>query len=130
MTATKQYAAKHGSRESMTNTVDAIRTRTPFKTSGALWADKGNYLPSNHWLNRECFEAWCRDVNTIDYVVYSFRTPILWHVTDPKSGKGRWHLVDQRFSVRTASHQSMCQRATFKDSYFGTEPAIEFGVWA
>lgn len=135
MTATKKYAAKHGSRESMTNTVDAIRTLTPFKTSGALSGNGWNNYGTFGRLNEVYREAYQRDqkIGVIDYVVFSYSTPILWHVTatsGPNKGKGKWHFVDQRFSSTTASHQSMCQRATFKDSYFGTEPAIEFGVWA
>lgn len=36
----------------------------------------------------------------IDYIVYSFATPIAWHYTD-----GTWYKVSQRWGVTTSKHQ-------------------------
>ncbi len=42
----------------------------------------------------------------IDYVVWSYVTPIAWHVTDTDGGE-HWHVVKQRFSTTTSTkHQS------------------------
>lgn len=36
----------------------------------------------------------------IDYIVWSYGTPIAWHTTD-----GEWTKVTQKFSVTTSRHQ-------------------------
>lgn len=36
----------------------------------------------------------------IDYIVYSYATPIAWHRTD-----GTWHKVSHRFTATTNKHQ-------------------------
>ena len=42
------------------------------------------------------------------YVVYSYGTPIAWHVLS----SDEWQLVDQKFSPTTSKHQSVVRRAT------------------
>jgi hypothetical protein len=43
--------------------------------------------------------------DTIDYVVFSYDTPIAWH-----SEQG-WYVVEQKFSVTTSKHQNYVRRA-------------------
>jgi hypothetical protein len=45
------------------------------------------------------------DTGTIDYVVFSYDTPIAWH-----SAEG-WYVVEQKFSVTTSKHQNLVRRA-------------------
>lgn len=82
-------------------TAEAIRDRVPFTTSGALRAvAKGD---SGFWntgrLSAAEYEMYHTTVDTMDYVVFSYNTPIAWH-----SAAG-WHKVAQRFSVTTSKHQ-------------------------
>ena len=42
----------------------------------------------------------------IDYVVWSYQTPIAWHLPS-----GEWHVVDDKFSSSTSSHQSVTRLA-------------------
>jgi hypothetical protein len=41
----------------------------------------------------------------VDYVVYSYGTPIAWHTIDG------WYVVEQKFSVTTSKHQNYVRRA-------------------
>jgi hypothetical protein len=41
----------------------------------------------------------------IDYIVYSYSTPIAWH------GFDGWYVVEQKFSVTTSKHQNYVRRA-------------------
>lgn len=41
----------------------------------------------------------------IDYIVYSYNTPIAWH------GFDGWYVVEQKFSVTTSKHQNYVRRA-------------------
>jgi len=41
----------------------------------------------------------------VDYVVYSYGTPIAWHTMDG------WYVVEQKFSVTTSKHQTFTRRA-------------------
>lgn len=45
-------------------------------------------------------------VSGIDYVIWSYQTPIAWHLPT-----GEWHVVDQKFSVSTSNHQSLVRFA-------------------
>jgi len=42
----------------------------------------------------------------VDYVVYSYGTPIAWHT----EAHG-WYVVEQKFSVTTSKHQNYVRRA-------------------
>ena len=42
----------------------------------------------------------------IDYVVWSYQTPIAWHMLS-----GQWHVVDEKFSVTTTKHQHLTRCA-------------------
>ena len=116
------FAAKHGNPRHLQNTRDAIRTMTPFKTSGALYGERGNSgLSWSHRLSVAEREEFHRVANHILFVVYSYGTPIAWAYrvledgTLPEKGQAadhaRWHYVDQKFSVTTAAHQGQVRAA-------------------
>lgn len=80
-----------------------LANRESFKTHGALQGiDKPlknrftvtGILP-NDWAN-----TFTARQQVIDYVVYSYRTPIAWH--DTEAG---WIVPDERYSVTTSKHQ-------------------------
>lgn len=84
---------------------DVLARRQSFATSGALRGVSGvarhvgytlGSLPSN----------WHDSIPTADYVVYSYRTPIAWHV--PNHG---WITPHERYSVTTSRHQSKVNTA-------------------
>lgn len=79
-------------------TAQAIANREPFKTSGALFADTYSHGTAGY-LSREELDAYHADLIDIDYIVYSYSTPIAWHTP---SG---WHVVKQKFSPTTSKHQ-------------------------
>lgn len=100
---TKRYAVKSGSSQSIQNTRNAIRNRENFRTSGALAGGKLHNLrmaPSAGRLPRNARERFYLDVNTIDYIVMSYETPIAWHTP------AGWIIVAHKFSVTTTAHQS------------------------
>lgn len=85
-------------------TAQAIRDRVPFKTSGALSAEAHDphslYLYEGR-LNRDECATLHDDLRIgIDYVVWSYSTPIAWHLTN-----GEWYKVEQKFSITTTKHQ-------------------------
>jgi hypothetical protein len=43
----------------------------------------------------------------INYIVYSYGTPIAWHTLS-----FGWYIVEQKFSVTTSKHQNTVRRAT------------------
>ena len=89
-----------------------LHDRRPFKTYGELrgvarperegsaWLE--DYFPSAHHL-------WRADHGKIDYVVYSFQTPIAWHVTGV--GYDEWVYPNVRYSRRTSGHQNKIRTA-------------------
>lgn len=74
-----------------------VRAREAFKTHGALRAVEGAAGFDLGQLPAEYAES----AQSADYVVYSYRTPIAWHV--PDTG---WVMPDVRYSVTTSRHQS------------------------
>lgn len=114
----KRYAVNSGSREAINNTRRAIRNREEFETSGAL---RGTTLTTVHcgMLGRKARDAYVDELSTIDYAVFSYRTPIAWHTPDG------WTVVTDKFSPTTISHQSAVTAALH--GYFepGNEP-IEY----
>lgn len=134
-TIRKRYAAKHGSRESMQNTRDAIRALEPFKTSGALSAERGNFgLRWGNWLNEAETREFERVANHILYTVVSYGTPIGWAYRQDKDGflpkegkpasKVMWHVVDQKFSITTSAHQSVLRSALGGHRVMPKDPTI------
>lgn len=85
-------------------TAEAIRDRIEFRTSGALRGEAhsptSHYLYSGH-LSYDEGMVLHEDLQTgIDYVVWSYSTPIAWHRVD-----GTWHIVTEKFSRTTTKHQ-------------------------
>lgn len=96
--------------EAWTNTLFSLRS---FITGGSFYGRRRHpdsarmALPVHHRLGGDDLGQW-RDDNEeclIDYVVYSYSTPIAWH----RSGLG-WYIVDQKFSPTTSKHQSIIRR--------------------
>lgn len=87
-------------------TAQAIRDREDFRTSGALYGESTGRLGS--WqtgkLSGDDLDQFRLDAEHVDYVVWSYSTPIAWHVTGPNLD--RWHVVAQKFSRTTTKHQS------------------------
>lgn len=79
-------------------TAEAIRDRVEFTTSGSLKAGRLRYYDTGY-LNDNERDQFTLDYDFIDYVVYSYGTPIAWH------GVNGWHIVAQKFSPTTTKHQ-------------------------
>lgn len=99
------YAVKSGSMKSRQNTRDAIAERRTFKTGGALRGSAIVQLSHTGQLSGDALDSYWQSVNSIDYVVYSYATPIAWH-----DDKG-WKVVQDKFSVTTTLHQSAVSQA-------------------
>lgn len=56
-------------------------------------------------LNAEEFARFKQDEIRVDYVVYSYGTPIAWRTSEA------WYVVSQKFSVTTSKHQNLTRRA-------------------
>lgn len=88
---------------------EAIRDRKDFRTSGQFHGQRvpdgglGPGVAYNSWLTRggSDYDQWVADCYDVDYVVWSFATPIAWHTRTTG-----WHVVSQRFSPTTGKHQS------------------------
>lgn len=86
----------------------AIRQGEDFTTSGALegianprWVNSGRMRDSD---SAPLYSA--RDNIGIDYVIYSYATPIAYRTTD-----GNWTIPDAKYSVTTSKHQSTIRYA-------------------
>jgi hypothetical protein len=75
---------------------DTLARRESFTTSGALRGVSGT--PMHRW--GQLPYDYRASVLRADYVVYSYSTPIAWHV--PNEG---WVMPDTRYSVTTSKHQ-------------------------
>jgi hypothetical protein len=108
----KTYAVKSGSLEARSNTREAIQNLEPFTTSGALSGVVGR---TDADRLRSLDLMWHNfDADHIDYTVLSYGTPIAWHVSPDWGGlglRGGWHIVLQKFSPTTSTHQSVVRRA-------------------
>ena len=85
---------------------NALANLQPFTTSGALRGETWKRDTVTTWdlgrLNRDEANRFMIDhVAGIQYVVYSYSTPIGWVRTD-----GEVYVVGQRFSVTTGRHRS------------------------
>jgi len=82
-------------------TAEAIANRETFKTSGALKAEEGAVSAwDSGRLRGADLEQFYNSLADIEYVVYSYATPIAWW--GPTCG---WYRVEQKFSVTTTKHQ-------------------------
>ena len=80
-----------------------ITTRQEFKASALMGTfahiGTGRLDPEEHALYNEALAL------GVDYLVYSYGTPIAWHT--PQG----WYIVAQKFSVTTSKHQNAVKRA-------------------
>ncbi len=88
-------------------TATAILNREPFNTSGSLTArivdGLGNWDSGRlYGEDLDLFRAQC---DTINYVVYSYATPIAWHWA-LDNGTADWYVAKGKWSLTTSKHQS------------------------
>jgi hypothetical protein len=84
-----------------------IATRQEFKASAlsGVNANTGGLQGAYGRLDPEEFARFKGVESQVDYVVYSYGTPIAWHSIDG------WYVVEQKFSVTTSKHQNYVRRA-------------------
>jgi len=81
-----------------------IRDRKPFETGGALKAqtyENGLRYHTGGALNGQDYTEWVKDRAHVQYVVWSYDTPIAWW----SKHTCMWHVVEQKFSATTSKHQ-------------------------
>lgn len=83
------------------------------------------------WLRGHALRSFERDrtAGVIDYTLYSYATPIAWHVSRDDGRNRYWVIVDDSFSPSTNRHQSALWRLS--SQYGGettTDPAEHVGV--
>jgi len=66
--------------------------------------DAGAAYGSPGWLSGADYEQWMSNREMVEYVVFSYGTPIAWRCWDG------WYIVGQRFSVTTSHHQGQVRR--------------------
>ncbi|HSX68447.1 hypothetical protein [Nocardioides sp.] len=71
--------------------------RDPFKTHGALEGRE----TLGRWDSGRLPSEYVESFLTADYAVYSYATPIAWHVPD-----FGWVMPETRYSLTTTRHQS------------------------
>ncbi len=82
-----------------------IRERIPFSVASLT---ARNHVTGSGRLNGAEYDRLRADFDTIDYVVYSYSTPVAWHTP------AGWYMVQQRFSNTTSRTQSRI-RAALRD---------------
>lgn len=93
-----------------TDLAPMLRDLIPFRnTTGSLRGERVDaFRPDvlHSWLDAETRATFYADDDgaRIDFVVWSYGTPIAWH-----TGNG-WRMPDRRYSVTTSRHQSQVRR--------------------
>jgi hypothetical protein len=84
-----------------------IVRRQEFEAYGAMSGTEGSSYPYTGHLPDEHAKALLADAGKgdVDYVVYSYSTPIAWHT--PKG----WTIPDVKYSRTTSRHQGVVRRA-------------------
>ena len=84
-----------------------IATRQEFKASAlsGVNVNASGLQGAYGRLDPEEFARFKEVETQVDYVVYSYGTPIAWH------SMGEWYVVEQKFSVTTSKHQNYVRRA-------------------
>lgn len=114
MTTTRRYSVtgrgRTGSTSDRDNMCVDILQGNPFDTHGAFYARSAdNTYPHPGRLTGKARDLLYDRRDDIDYVVYSYSTPIAWHVHDDT--EPYWVQVDDGFSVTTSRHQSIVRQA-------------------
>lgn len=92
--------------------VDAINAREDFHSGnlrGEVIMSKYDLTHRHGRLEGESLARWEKDWENVDYVVWSYYTPIAWHTQ--KADVGMWVYSDQHHSATTSRHQSIVRRA-------------------
>lgn len=98
---------------SWTQFTEPLSKLEPFTTHGALHGRPGN---ASGWAVGRLPEQYRTSVYHADYVVYSYATPIAWHVPnrnegwklgngEPAPAEPGWVMPDEKYSVTTSKHQ-------------------------
>lgn len=114
-------AAHESHAEFMSRFADLLSTLHPFRTSGALHAERypshtGTGLHRVSMFNR--FPLTDRFADPlrfkpphVDFVVFSYAAPIAWHTADDGDDVGgEWFVTGRRFSVTTSRHTQLMRR--------------------
>jgi hypothetical protein len=91
---------------------NALHDRMPFNTYGSLRGRERPESDSSGQLGDKSAAAaqlWRADQSKIDYVVYSYHTPIAWHVTG--TNYSEWIYPDVRYSATTSAQQNKIRKA-------------------
>lgn len=83
--------------------IQPLRELTDFNTAGGLRGRRGSYVESYGRLTVDVERAQLQSAQaagTLEYVVYSYATPIAWRVA------GTWHETSASYSVTTTKHQT------------------------
>lgn len=80
--------------------------REAFKTHGALRAE-GPQMPG-YWTEGELPREFYASLARADYVVYSYRTPIAWHLRGDYAAEAghTWVVPAVKYTVTTTAHQN------------------------
>ena len=95
-------------RTSTRNAAGLIAARQPFTTSGSLRGGPPGHWPEHGRLPADHGSALMDSVvaGAVEYIVYSYGTPIAWHRTDTG-----WTVPDVRYSATTSRHQGAVRQA-------------------
>lgn len=107
-------------RTDFTTFATALRERRAFATRGALRGVLRPEEDSPGYLSVKFPAAaslWRADLPKIDYVVYSYRTPIAYHVAGPNYNE--WIYPDVSYSRTTSKHQSKIKAALLVNEGMG-----------
>lgn len=93
-----------------TDLAPMLRDLIPFRnTTGSLRGERVDAFRPDvfySWLDDETRAAFYADddAGRIDFVVWSYGTPIAWHT------ENGWTMPDRRYSATTSRHQSQVRR--------------------
>lgn len=81
-----------------------VRARETFKTHGSLGGVSG--VPG-YWPEGQLPDEYKASLAQADYVVFSYRTPIAWHLRGDYVGESlAWVIPDVKYSNTTSAQQS------------------------
>lgn len=98
-----RYTSNHSS------AVRFIAARKPFTGNSMYGATTPGYSVGR--LSRDWQTVYFATANQIDYVVYSFATPIAWHLRN-----GLWIIPSTTYSGYTSRHQAYARRVAMEEN--------------
>lgn len=87
------------------NAIPFIRNLVPFTNQGKTFYGQ-KFSSGGGLLNPEEHQVFYIDLDIIEYIVYSYHTPIAWVTKD-----GTKYRVKQKFSSTTSKHQAIVYHA-------------------